>query len=109
MCLDLFAHPFGERHGGVEHGPGKQQHELFAAKATRSIDLAHLVPQDPRELLEDRVARLMAVGVVHALEAVEIAHDAGKGLLEAARMLEHLVEPLLEMPPVVEARQRVGL
>ena len=69
MCLDLFAHPFGERDGGVEHGPGKQQHELFAAEATRSIDLAHLVPQDPRELLEDRVARLMAVGVVHASRA----------------------------------------
>jgi len=65
--------------------------------------------QDLRKLLEDLVAGLVAVRVVHGLEAIQVAHDAGEGLTEAARVREHLAESMLEVPPVVESRQRVGL
>ena len=50
---------------GVEHRPRQQQHELLAAVPADAVDLAHLVREDPRELLEHRVARLVAVRVVH--------------------------------------------
>ncbi len=109
MCFHLFPHPFGERHRRVEHRARKQQHELLAAVATDSIDLADFGAQDARELFEDRVAGLVAVLVVHALEPVQVAHDAGERFGQAARVLEHLVEPLLQMAAVVDRRQRIGL
>ena len=65
--------------------------------------------QDLGELLEDRVAGLVAVGVVHALEPIEIAHDAGERLVQPARVLEHLLQPLLEVPAIVEPSEGVGL
>ena len=62
-----------------------------------------------RELLEHRVAGLVSVRVVDALEPVEVAHDARERLVQALGVLEHLVDALLEVPPIVEARERVGL
>lgn len=109
MSLDLFSHPFRERHCGVQHGAGEQQHELLSAVPTRTIDLAHFVAENPRELLEHRVAGLVAVCVVHALEAIEIAHHAPERLVQSFRVLEHLAQPLLEVPSIVEAREGVCL
>ena len=48
MPLDPFAHPFGEGHGGVEHGARKQEHELLAAVSADAIDLARFVLEDGR-------------------------------------------------------------
>ena len=109
MRLDLFPHPLGEGHRRVEDRAGEQQHELLAAIPAGAVDLANLGAQNTRELLEHRVARLVAIGVVHTLEAIEIAHHAGERLVQPLGVLEHLVDPLLEMPPVIEAGERVRL
>jgi hypothetical protein len=109
MCLDAFAHPFREGDRGVEHRARKQEHELLAAVSPRPVDLPNLVPQDPRELLEHRVARLVPVLVVHALETIEVAHDAPERFVQPCRVLEHLAQALLEMPPIVETREAVRL
>src|SRR6266700_2220037 len=43
MSLDLFPHPFTERHRGVEHGAGEEHHELLTAISADAVDLARLV------------------------------------------------------------------
>ena len=82
MPLDPFAHPFRERHGRVEHGARKQQHELLATVAADPIDLARFVFQNGGQLLEHLVTGLVAVRVVDALEVVEIAHHARERLVQ---------------------------
>src|SRR5437868_1711121 len=72
MAFDFFAHPFGECHGGVQHGAGKQQHELLAAISTYAVDLTNLVPKNASELFEYRVAGLMSVRVIHALASADV-------------------------------------
>jgi aconitase B len=109
MRFDLFPHPFGERDARVEHGARQQEHELLAAVSAGPVDLPHLGAQDARELLEHCVAGLVAVRVVHTLESIEIDHHAGERLVQPLGVLEHLVDPLLEMPPIIEPREDVGL
>jgi len=70
MRLDAFPHPLGEGDGGIEHGARQEQHELLAAIASSSVDLAHFVAENARELLQDSVAGLVAMFVIHTLEAV---------------------------------------
>ncbi len=105
--LDRFAHPFGESDCGVRRRPGKHQHELLPAIPADTIDLPGLLAQQLRELAQDGVTRLVTVRIVDALEAIQIAHHAGKWLLETARMLECLIEPLFQTPAVVDSRQPV--
>src|SRR3712207_5433168 len=93
--LHLLTHTLGKRHGGVQDRPGEQEHELLAAVAADAVDLARLVLEDARQLLEHRVPGLVAVGVVHALEPVEFDHDAGQRLVEPHVVLPHLAQPLL--------------
>ena len=109
MSLDLFSHPFRERRRRVEHRARKQQHEFLPAIPPGAVDLPDRAAQDAGELLEHRVARLVSVRVIDALEAVEITHHAGERLVQPAGMLEHLAQPLLEVPPIVEAREGVRL
>ena len=49
----------------------------------------------------------MPVLVVHALEAIQVAHDARQRLLEPLGVREHLVHLLLDEPPVLESGQAV--
>ena len=63
-------------------------------RPTRSISRASSL-EDRRQLLQHRVAGLVPVRVVHALEVVQVAHHAGERLGEPLRVLEHLLEPLL--------------
>ena len=109
MRFDLFTHPLGERHSGVEHRARKQQHELLPAISPHPVYLAYFVAQDARELLEHRVARLVPIGVVDTLEPVQVAHDAREGLCQPLGVLEHLQEALFEIATVIEPRQAIGL
>ena len=109
MRLDLFPHPLRERDGGVEHGARQEEHKLLSAIAAGAVDLAHLAAEDARELLQDGVAGLMAILIIHTLEAVQIAHHARERLVQPTRVLEHLVQPLLEMPSIVEPSEGIRL
>ena len=61
------------------------------------------------ELLEHLVARLVPVGVVDALEVIQVAHHARERLAEPLGVLEHLLQPLVQVAAVVEPREPVGL
>src|SRR5690349_23325667 len=96
MLRYLLPQPLGEGDGGIEHRTRQDQQKLLAAVTTNAIDLARFVSQNLREFLEHRVARLMPVLVVHALELVDVAHDDSDGLVQPDRVLPHLVEAVLE-------------
>ena len=76
MRLDRVAHPLREGNGSVDHCPGQEEHEFLAAVASNVINLTRLGLEDLRELAQHLVSGLMPVRIVHALEAVEIEHDA---------------------------------
>src|SRR3990170_7418237 len=94
MGRDLFAQPLGERDGGVQHGTGQDQQKLLAAVPSDAVDLTRLVLEQPGKLLKDRIARLVTVVVVDALEFVDVAHHDRYRLLKAKRKLPPLLEPL---------------
>jgi hypothetical protein len=105
----VFSHPFRKRYSRVEDGAWEQKHEFFAAVTADTVDFAGLVLENLRELLEDSVTRLVAMRVVHALEMIQVAHHTRKGLVQPARVLEHLDQPLLEIAPIIETREWVSL
>src|SRR3569833_1708170 len=107
LRLDLFPHPLGVGHAGVEHGAREEEDELLAAVPAGPIDLTYLVLENLRELLEDRVARLVAVGVIDTLEPVQVAHYEGERLIQPLGVLEHLLDALLEVPSIVEPREGI--
>jgi hypothetical protein len=109
MRLHLLSHPFREGYRCVQDGTRKQEHELLAAEPAGAVDLTDFVAQDLGELLQYRVARLVAMRVIHALEAIQITHHAGERLVESLGVLEHLLDSLLEAPPIVESREGIGL
>ena len=109
VSLYCFTRALGEGNGRVEHRTRQQEHKFFSPIATDAVDLPRLLFQDARELFQNRIARLMAVGVVHTLEAIQITQHHRKRLLEPSRMTECFFEALLQIAPVVEPRQRIGL
>ena len=109
MRLYCFTRAFGKGHGRVEHRSGQQEHKLFSTITTDAIDLARFVFQNPRELLQYRVTDLMAVGVVHTLEAIQITQHDGDGFFQPSRMSKRLLESLLDVATIVESRERIRL
>jgi hypothetical protein len=82
MTLNLLAQPLGEGHGGVQHRTGKNEQKLLSAIAPDAVDLPGLFLQQPRELLQHRIPRLVPVVVVHALELVDVAHHDRQRLVQ---------------------------
>lgn len=83
VSLYCFTHALGEGNGRIEHSSGQQKHKLFTAIATDAVDLARFLFQDSRELLQYHVAGLMAVGVVHTLEAIQVTQHHGERFLQS--------------------------
>ena len=82
MRLYCFTRAFGEGNGRIEHRSGQQEDKLFSTITTDAIDLACFVFQNSRELLQYSVADLMAVGVVHTLEAIQITQHNRDGFVQ---------------------------
>src|SRR3954468_11687739 len=74
--------------GGVARslpaGLRQDDDELLAAVATDHVDLADLVADAVGDLDHDRVAHLVAVGIVDLLEQVEVEHQDGQRPVEPA-------------------------
>ncbi len=83
--------------------------ELFAADPAHHVGGAHDVAHDPADILEQVVARAVAVHVVHPLEVVEVEHQDGDGLVRARRLRQLDAESLVEVAVVVEPGQRIRL
>ena len=87
-----------------EVGLGEDQRELLAAVAAGEVDLADAAEQDLADRAQDRVAGLVAMGVVDLLEVVEVEEDERERVADAvgAPPLEH--ELLVERAPVRRGR-----
>src|SRR6476619_4660871 len=96
VSLYCFTRALGEGNGRVEHRPRQQEHKLFTTIASHAVDLPRLLFQDARELFQNRVAGLMAVGVVHTLEAIQITEHHRDRLLEPSRMTKRFLQALLQ-------------
>ena len=70
--------------------------KLFAAVAGAQIDAAKAGAEGDSSGADDIIADGVAIGVVDALEVVDVAHDERHGPLGAARSFEGLGAALLE-------------
>ena len=87
----------------------QQQQELLAAIAAGHVGGTRLLAQHRRQVLEDFVARLVAVGIVDALEMVEIDQHQAQRVPLALAVRQIAVHGGIEIAPVVETGQRVAV
>ena len=87
---------------------GQQHGELVAAEPRERAGFRHARSQHVGELPQQQIAGAVAAGVVDDLELVEI-HVQQRRRLAGLRLDggEHRREPLLELAPIDEPRQRV--
>ncbi|MNV26901.1 hypothetical protein D3C71_1180320 [compost metagenome] len=85
-----------------------QQHaELVPSQPGYGVISAHTGAQAQGDLLEQRVSRRMAHGVVDLLEAVQVHHHHTRLSAVVGRILQHLRQPVMEQHAVGHPRQRV--
>ena len=97
--------------GGVLAGAVHEHcHELLATVSSGDVPVAEPVAQQPRELAQHGIARLMAVLLVDLAEAIEVEHD-GRGRTDAIASAQPTGDDRPERPvepgPVVETREGV--
>ena len=85
----------------------QQQAELVAAEPRDRVGRSQHVLQPPRELLEQRVADVVAQRVVDLLEAVDVHHHHRDPAAFAARRQDGLPDPVVEERPVREPGEPV--
>ena len=83
VSLYCFTRALGEGNGRVEHRSRQQEHKLFSPIATDAVDLPRLLFQDAGKLLQYGIACLVAVGVVHTLEAIQVTQHHGERFLQS--------------------------
>jgi hypothetical protein len=93
-------------HGGLVE-VGQQEEELVPTRAGNEVGLTGRVAQPLRELHEERVACLMAEGVVHQLEVVEIHRHDHHTEVVPLRTSERDTEELVEHRAIGEPGQPV--
>ena len=104
MVSSATRRPLRELERARKVGLGEDQRELLAAVSTGEVDLAHAAEQELPDGAQDRVAGLVAMGVVDLLEVVEVEEDERERVADAvgATPLQH--ELLIERAPVCQAR-----
>ena len=85
----------------------EQEQELVPALSRDEVGLPRRLLQPLGELAEELVPGLVAEGVVHELEVVEVGVDHGHGELVTACPCHREVEELLEHRPVRKPRELV--
>jgi hypothetical protein len=107
--VDSGPNALGEHVGAVLVGVRRQHGELLPAHSRRSVEAALGAADCVGHAPEDGIAGGVPVGVVHALEAVEVADDQAEWLVGAAGALELEVEDLLEAAAVEQVGERVAV
>jgi hypothetical protein len=92
----------------VSIGLGKQQRELVAADPAENVSGAGAVLEKGCRLHQGRVSRLVAVGIVNALEVIEVEQHERKRPVIALRALNLGFDPLLEGAMIQETSQRIA-
>ena len=103
------ADALGEHEGAVLVAVGREHGELLPSHARGAVEAALGAGDGGRDAREHLVAGRVAVRVVHALEAVEVADDQAERLVRAPGALELGVEHVLEAAPVEQAGEVVAV
>ena len=88
-------------------GVGQGEQELVAADAAADVAGPQLAEDHARGHLQRLVAGAMPGRVVELLEVVDVEHDDGDLLAPRARVLERLVQRVVEAAVVEHAGQRI--
>ena len=104
---DRLADPLGDARRLLERAALEQHAELIAAEARDGVGGAHARLQEPGHVAQQPVARLVAAGVVHHLELVEVDVEQRVGALAALRRQERRVQPVVELAAVDEPGERI--
>ena len=105
--LDGVPHALGDLERLGEVHAREQHEELLAADPVDELEAAQRLADLVGHVAQDGVAALVAVGVVHGLEAVEVEQDQGDGSAGEVRLLLDLEHARVERGPVQEAGERV--
>ena len=106
--LDGRADLLGPLAGATRIQFGHDDGEFLAAVTAGDVLAAHLGLDQPADLGEQRVAGRVAVGVVEALEMVDVEHQHRQRQPTALAALQFAGEVLLEIPAIEQARQRIA-
>lgn len=113
-----------EENGGIGHGPAdalsevhhvrsghspEQNDELLAAEATGNMAFSDLFPEASGKLVQNGVARHMAVGIVDLLEVVDIRHQKMDSFRRLPESLQRVFGLLEEVTPNGYSCQRVNI
>ena len=107
VVLDCGAEALGALFRVFGADTAEKQHELFATIAGKQIGFALLVLENFCDFLEHDIATLVAPCVVHALEVVDIHHDAVYIVIVAPGEGELAEAPVHEGPPVCNFGERI--
>ncbi len=104
---DQLAELLGDGRGGDDVRLGEDDHELLAPVAAQRVGRPDVGPQRRGHALEDDVAGLVAVRVVHVLEEVDVDEGDREGPVVAAGALDLGEEGGEDRRPVRDSRQLV--
>jgi hypothetical protein len=99
---------FRHDRGILQAGFGQQHEEFLPTPARTQVVIPQCRPQGGRDGLEEQVPRLVAEGIVDALEAVHVGHDQTQGQPAAHGPAQLRLEPLHHLAPVGQTCQIVG-
>lgn len=99
--------PLGDHHCIVGNIDGQHDHELVAAEAGEGV----LRPQQAADALrhchQQTVTELVAIGIIDRLEAVQVAEHHRHRLVAPPRLLDGLLDAVLQQHAVGQLGQRV--
>nr|AAP22952.1 hypothetical protein 1 [Rhizobium arachis] len=99
--------PLGHHHRIVGNIDGQHDHELVAAEAGEGILRTQQAADTLRHRHQQAVAQLVPVGIVDRLEAVQVAEHHRHRMVAAPRLLDGLLDAVLQQHAVGQLGQRV--
>ena len=92
--------------GTIAH-VGKDHAKLVATQAGQHIHGAELVFDALRHLLQVEISYFVAIGIIHLLEVIEVNVEQAEGDCIVARLLDQLVDILLQRKAIMGIGQNV--
>ena len=92
----------------MKFGRGQDDDEFLAADAAGHVHIPDILADARGQFLQNLVAHIMAVSVVHRLEEIHVDGQSRKRLAAIDGMLNQMAEMGFHVAPVVKAGERVG-
>ena len=106
--LDRGPHALGDRVRALKIRMRQDQRHLLTTVPGRGVDIAGVLAEHARDVLEHDVTLRMPECVVDRLEVVDVEHDQADRVLVSTNLLDLGAQQLLEAPVVGEPRELVG-